>query len=161
MVSKGTAKPYIKCIGYSANDVTGSCYQVRFKKYNILLDCGLIQGYDIVTDYKLNQKQLKKIKPKEIDYIILSHLHSDHSALLPALYARGCQAHLYAPYGSKILLRLLWEDSLKIMIQDCTKLQNAGYKASPFYSQEDIEKALNRDIAVSYTHQTLPTKRLL
>lgn len=150
MVSRGTEKPYVKCIGNSAVDVTGSCYLVRFKKYCLLLDCGLVQGHDIATDYKLNMAQLKKIKSKEIDYIILSHQHMDHAGLIPALYARGCQAHVYIPQGSKQFLKLLWEDSMKIFTQDCQKLNNKGTKASPYYSQEDIDRALDRCIEIGY-----------
>ena len=150
MVSRGTEKPYVKCIGNSAVDVTGSCYLVRFKKYCLLLDCGLIQGHDIATDYKLNMAQLKKIKPKEIDYIVISQPHTDHVALTPALYARGCQAHIYIPKGSKLFLKLLWEDSMKIFTQDCQRLNNKGTKATPFYTQENIDRALDRCIELEY-----------
>lgn len=162
MVKRGTKKSYVQTIGASATGVTQSCYIVRYKKYVIMLDCGLYQESDIATNYKKNQKLLKKINSREIDWIILHECHIDHIGLLPALYARGCQAHLYAPYGSKILLRLLWEDSLKIMMQDCTKLQNAGYKAPLLYSQEDIEKALNRVIEVGYSnHESSPVVEYL
>lgn len=153
MTNKGTAKPYVKCIGASSTGVTQSCYVVRFKKYVILLDCGMYQESDIATNYKENLRFLKKIKVKDIDFISLSHLHNDHSGLIPALYARGCQAHLYAPSGSTPFLRLLWEDSMKIMQQDCQKLNNKGTKASPFYTQEDIERALDRIIEVDYLNR--------
>lgn len=152
MINQNTKKPYVKCIGESAHNVTQSCYLVRFKKYAILLDCGLYQESDIKTNYDKNYNLLKKIKPRNIDFIILSHIHVDHTGMVPALYAKGCQAHLYVPFGSKMLLKLLWEDSLKIMQQDCTKLQKAGYKISPFYSQDDIDKALDRVIEVGYSN---------
>ena len=157
MTNKGTKTPYVKCIGNSATEVTGSCYLVRFKKYCLLLDCGLTQGHDIATDYKANVAMLKKIKVKEIDYIVLSHNHVDHSGLLPALYARGCQAHIYAPLGSAKFLRLLWEDSMKIFTQDCQKLMSKGTKATPFYTQEDIERTLARIIEVPWhkSHQKM------
>ena len=61
MTNKGTAKPYVKCIGASSTGVTQSCYVVRFKKYVILLDCGGYQESDISTNYKENLKLLKKI----------------------------------------------------------------------------------------------------
>lgn len=151
MVSKSTKVPYVKFIGNSAVDVTGSAYLVRFKKYCILLDFGLIQGHDIATDYKMNLEQIKKIKPKEIDFICLHELHQDHIGLIPALYAKGCQAHIFIPWGNKQFLRLLWEDSLKIMQQDCLKLSNSGKKATPFYTQDDIETSLSRIIEVPYS----------
>lgn len=151
---KGTSKPYIHFIGNSSVDVTGSMHHVRFNKYSLLLDAGMIQGGDIVSNYVQNKEQLKKIKPKEIDYIILSHVHIDHSGLIPALFARGCNAHVYVPYGSTKFLKLLWEDSLKIHISDCQKIESKhGRKASPLYSQHDIDKVLMRCIEVQYGHQ--------
>ena len=155
MVSRGTKKPYAQAIGASATGVTQSCYIVRFKKYVIMLDCGLYQESDIATNYKKNQELLKKIKPRDIDWIILHECHADHTCLVPALYARGCQAHLIVPYGSKRFLKLLWEDSMKIFTQDCQKLNNKGIKATPFYTQDDIDTALNRIIEVGWA--TIPT----
>lgn len=149
MTSKGTAKPYVKFIGAAATGVTQSCHMVRFQKYCILFDCGLYQeGGDIATNYRVNQDFLKKFRIKDVDYVILSHVHIDHSGLIPALFARGCQAHVYVPVGSKPILKLLWEDSMKIFTQDCQKLNNSGKKASPFYTQEDIDKVLDRCIEV-------------
>ena len=86
MVNKGTIKPYVKCIGASATEVTGSAYFVRYKKYCLLLDCGLVQGHDIATDYKLNIDLLKKIKPKEIDaQILLANLYTNFNHLDKAM----------------------------------------------------------------------------
>lgn len=155
MTTKGTAKPYVKFIGNSSTEVTGSCHLVRFKNYVILLDCGMVQGHDIVTDYKANMALLKKIKPKEIDWIILSHVHIDHSGLIPALYARGCQAHLIVPQGSYDFLKLLWEDSMKIFFQDCFKMSKRLIKASPYYTQDDIDNALGRIIEIPYQNNIL------
>ena len=152
MVSgKGTSKPYVQFLGNSAISVAGSINLVRFKKYAILLDCGLAQGFDIATGYKTNKDMLKKLRCKEIDWIILSHIHADHGSLVPALFAKGCQAHVFIPRGSVPFLKLLWEDSAKIMEQDCLKLQHKhGMKATPFYTQVDIERALNRVIEVDF-----------
>ena len=155
MVNKETAKPYVKFIGNSSTEVTGSCHLVRFKNYVIFLDCGMIQGHDIVNDYKANMAMLKKIKPKEIDWIILSHVHIDHSGLIPALYARGCQAHLIVPQGSYEFLKLLWEDSMKIFFQDCFKMSKRFIKASPYYTQNDIDNALGRIIEITYQNNFL------
>ena len=152
MVSKGTKKPYIDFIGYSSHDVTGSCYKVRFKKYYVLLDCGGVQLNDPLSSYKANMSQLKSLKPTEIDYIITSHpQHYDHGGMICALYARGCQAHVYVPKGVKKYLKIMWEDSLKIMLSDCEKINRKhGMKASPLYDNQAIERALDRCIEVDY-----------
>lgn len=152
---KGTAKPYVKFISGSATGVTGSAHLVRFKNYGILLDCGLEQGHDIMTDYQANKDFLHKIRVKDIQYIILSHCHVDHSGLIPALFAKGCQAHVYVPTGSIPLLRLLWADSLKIHQSDCLKLQKKhGRKFAPFFTEDDIDTALGRCIEIGFNEET-------
>ena len=151
---KGTAKPYVKFISGSATGVTGSAHLVRFKNYGILLDCGLEQGHDIMTDYQANKDFLHKIRAKDIQYIILSHCHVDHSGLIPALFAKGCQAHVYVPTGSTPLLRLLWADSLKIHQSDCLKLQKKhGRKFAPFFTEDDIDTALGRCIEIGFNEE--------
>ena len=152
---KGTAKPYVKFISGSATGVTGSAHLVRFKNYGILLDCGLEQGHDIMTDYQANKDFLHKIRVKDIQYIILSHCHQDHSGLIPALFAKGCQAHVYVPTGSTPLLRLLWADSLKIHQSDCLKLQKKhGRKFAPFFAEDDVDTALSRCIEINFNEET-------
>lgn len=154
MTTKGTSKPYFQAIGASATGVTQSCYLVRFKKYVGLMDCGLYQESDIQSNYKANRELIKKIRAKDVDYVFLHELHIDHTGNVPALYAKGCHAHIYAPQGSTPFLRLLWEDSLKIHLQDCQKLQNKhGIKANPMYSQVDVESALNRIIEIPFNVQ--------
>ena len=151
---KGTSKPYVKFLGAASTGVTQSCHLVRFNKYAILLDCGIYQEGDIATNYKKNRELLKKIKAREIDYIICEESHADHSALIPALYAQGCQAHLIVPSGSTPFLRVLWEDSMKIMIQDCQKLNNKhNIKVAPLYGQNDIEIALDRCVEIEPLEQ--------
>lgn len=153
---KSTAKPYVKFISGSATGVTGSAHLVRFKNYGILLDCGLEQGHDIMTDYQANKDFLHKLRAKDIQYVILSHCHVDHSGLIPALFAKGCQAHVYVPVGSKSLLRLLWTDSLKIHQSDCLKLQKKhGRNFAPFFTEEDIDIALGRCIEVNFNEETM------
>ena len=152
---KGTAKPYVKFISGSATGVTGSAHLVRFKNYGILLDCGLEQGHDIMTDYQANKDFLHKIRVKDIHYIILSHCHVDHSGLIPALFAKGCQAHVYVPTGLIPLLRLLWADSLKIHQSDCLKLQKKhGRKFAPFFTEDDVDTALGRCIEINFNEET-------
>ena len=148
---KGTSRPYVQFLGNSAIDVAGSVNLLRFKRYCLLLDAGWAQGFDVMTSYRQNKEAVKKVKCKEIDYIILSHAHLDHHGLCPALYAKGCHAHIYVPQGSTQFIKLMWEDSLKIHLQDCQKLQNKhGIKANPLYSPADIENTLNRIIEIQY-----------
>lgn len=146
---KGVNKPSIQILGNSAIDVAGSINLVRYGRYCMLLDCGMAQGFgDAISNWKANRDQLKKLKPKEIDWVILSHTHSDHCGLIPALFAKGSHAHVYVPAGSIDILRLMWEDSVKIMKSDMEKAKRKGVKCPPFYDEDDVEIALNRCIEV-------------
>lgn len=160
-MGSGTAKPYVKFSSNASVAVAGSSHLVRFQQYGILLDCGLSQGHDIATDYQNNKDLMKKLRPKEIQWVILSHLHQDHSGEIPALFAKGAQCHVYVPSGSLPFLKLLWEDSLKIHQSDCLKLTNKHGKGySPLYTADDIETALNRCIEVDYHVKTHLTKNI-
>lgn len=160
-MGNGTKQPYVKFPSNASVTVAGSAHLVRFQQYGILLDCGIAQGGTIEGDYQRNKDLLKSLRIKDIQWIILSHCHGDHGSLAPALYAKGCQAHLYVPKGSVPFLRLLWEDCLKIHQSDCLKLTNKhgkGYR--PLYTAEDIETALNRCIEIDYHQKTYLTKNI-
>lgn len=160
-MGSGTAKPYVKFPSNASVAVAGSSHLVRFQNYGILLDCGVAQGNDIATDYQNNKNLMKKLRPKEIQWVILSHLHQDHSGLIPALFAKGAQCHVYVPIESIPFLRLLWEDGLKIHQSDCLKLTNKHGKGySPLYTADDIEMALNRCIEVDYHEKVCLTKNI-
>lgn len=143
MDNKILKKPYIEFVGGSATDVTGSAYLVRFLNYHILLEYGLVQTSDDNADYVTNNKRHKDIKPKKIDYIILSHCHIDHCGLIPKLYREGCNAPLFIPKGSKGLLTIQLQDSVKIFTQEYERSGRA-----PLYTQEDVDKALSHVVEV-------------
>ena len=160
-MGNGVAKPYVKFPSNASVTVAGSAHLVRFQQYGILLDCGIAQGGTIEGDYQRNKDLLKSLRVKDIQWIVLSHCHGDHGSLAPALYAKGCQAHLYAPKGSVPFLKLLWEDCLKIHQSDCLKLTNKHGKGySPLYTTDDIETALSRCIEVDYHQKTYLTKNI-
>ena len=141
----------ISFIGNNAVDVTGSCTIIKHNDIRIALDCGMIQTNNIVADYKANKELAKKIKPKDIQFIICSHLHNDHIGLLPVVYHIGCQAHIYIPAGSKELMKIMLEDSVKIMISDALRLeQKHGIKVAPLATEEDIERVINRVIEIPF-----------
>lgn len=143
-MDKNLGKSYIECIGQSCYDVTGSSYLLKFLGHTGLIEYGLFQSNRLLEDYKINKIKPKSLKPKEIDFILLCQVHADHSCKIPSLYSLGCTAPIYAPLGSKDLLKLLWEDSAKIMEQDAEKINRLyGIKASPLFTHDEITNALN------------------
>ena len=128
----------IDFIGMNADNVTGSMTLIESEGLNILLECGLFQSNDIVGDYRVNNRNLK-FSPKKIDFIILGHVHADHSMLIPRLYAEGCKARIIAPTGTKGFYKLMGQDSAYIIERDCISLEKK-YKKSfhRMYTESDV-----------------------
>lgn len=154
MINKPLKRSYISFNCNSSNEVTGSAYVVHHKQYQVMLDCGMIQGHgDIYSNYQANREQCKKFRPKTLDAILISHSNIDHFGLLPYLYSRGCTATTFVPEGNKEVLKILLEDSLKIMISDCQKIEHKhGKKASPLYTQDDIDKTMNNMVEIPFNY---------
>lgn len=154
MKNESIKRSYISFDCNASHDVTGSCYIVNHKEYQVMLDCGLIQGKgDIYTTYKANKEQCRKFRPKLLDAILVTHSNIDHFGLLPYLYSRGCTASTFVAEGNRDVIKLLLEDSLKIMISDCQKIERKhGQKATPLYSQEDIDKTINHIVEIPFNY---------
>lgn len=88
---------------------------------------------------------LRKIKPQELDYIFVLHLHYDHIGMIPSMYQNGkCEAKIIVPNGCKSILKEMWLDSAKIMNKDCEYLNRKFDKNYlPFYTEEEISIALS------------------
>lgn len=111
-----------------------------------MFELGLIQeGHTILENYKFNRKLLQKIKPKEIDAIIIGHNHQDHIGMIPSLYSKkNCQAQIIVPKNSTFIIREMWLDCAFINARDVevlNRLPNRSYE--PFYTEEDVEYALS------------------
>lgn len=150
-MSKGTTRPYLHFVGNNSTDVSGSCTILRFDNIKLALDMGLIQTNNIVADYRANRDMMKRIKPKTVHGVVISHCHSDHCANLLSAVHMGMNAHIYVPQGSIPIMRIMLEDSAKIMESDSTKLQNKhGIKAPPLATLEDVDKVMNWCVEVPF-----------
>lgn len=143
-MSKKKEKVTLEIIGGNAESVTGSCTRITTQEHVYLFELGMIQdGHTPLENYKKNSKLLQKIKPNEIDYIIIGHLHLDHVGLLPALYARGkCNARIIVPEKSTSILKEMWLDSAYINQRDVEviNLKDRNYEA--FYNEDIVMKTL-------------------
>ena len=74
----------------ATHEVTGSCYYLEAAGKKFLVDCGMEQG----PDYYENQDI--PVKGSDLDFVLLTHAHMDHSGNLPAIYAKGFQGPIYA-----------------------------------------------------------------
>jgi metallo-beta-lactamase family protein len=77
----------------AAREVTGSCYLVECADARFLVDCGLFQGG--AEAYRKNRAR-PAFDPREIDFVLLTHAHIDHSGMLPRLVKLGFHGKIYA-----------------------------------------------------------------
>lgn len=143
-MAKVVSKPYLHFVGRNSTEVTGSATLIRYLGYTILVDYGARQTSDDKEDYVINSKRNRAIRPKEIDMVVLTHIHLDHSGMIPRLVKEGMDCPIYIPVGSKGLLTLLWNDSVKIFNQD-----ERAFGRQPIYSQEDVTEALKHVVELS------------
>lgn len=106
----------------------------------------MIQGeHTVLENYRANMKFVQKIKPQEVEYIIIGHCHQDHIGMIPTLYARGkCNAKIIVPKGSTAILKEMWLDSSFINCRDVEVLNikdDRNYE--PFYTEDIVYKTLD------------------
>ncbi|CAG5073619.1 Ribonuclease [Dyadobacter sp. CECT 9623] len=135
----------------AAQTVTGSKHLITTEKgTKILLDCGLFQG--IQTD-EFNQNF--GFKPSEVDFLILSHAHIDHSGLIPRLVKKGFKGEIYTTAATADLCRVMLMDSAHIQEKDLERInrrrKNQGRPLlEELYDSEDAAHALTLFKTVKY-----------
>jgi metallo-beta-lactamase family protein len=142
----------IKFIG-AAQTVTGSRHLLTSKNgYRILLDCGLYQAKGSDTD-ALNRHL--GFEPQQVDCVILSHAHIDHSGNLPNLVKQGYKNKIYCTPATADLCKIMLADCAKIQENDTDFLNKQRIKEGkeliqPIYDQLDVEKCLRQLITIDY-----------
>lgn len=120
----------------AAQTVTGSKHLVTLENgKRILLDCGLLQGKGEKTD---EYNRDFDFEPQNINYLILSHAHIDHSGLVPRLVKLGFAGPIFCTPPTRELCQLLLRDSAHIQQNN----NGNGAAEAPLYTDEDVEQAL-------------------
>src|SRR5215217_4828735 len=133
--------------------VTGSSHLIILDDgFQILLDCGLFQGKQAYVD-EWNQKFA--FSPKDVDVLILSHAHIDHSGRIPKLVKEGFQGKIFCTPATLDLSTIMLIDSGHIQTRD-SEFHNKRRKKRglvelpPLYSLEDVNAALKLFQTVNY-----------
>lgn len=123
--------------------VTGSKYLIEAADKKILIDCGLFQGY---KELRLRNWTAFPIPPAEIDAVVLTHAHLDHSGYLPLLVKQGFRGKIYCTPPTFDLCKLLLPDSGYIQEEDAKRANKYRYSkhdpAVPLYTLADAEESL-------------------
>ena len=123
------------------HEVTGSCHVLEVNGKYIMMDCGLEQGRDIYVNEDL------PVPASEIDAVLLSHAHIDHSGLLPKLVKDGFHGMIYCTDATKQLCDIMLKDSAHIQESEAEwasrKAKRSGRKqVKPLYTVQDAEIAM-------------------
>ncbi|MEL6922639.1 MAG: MBL fold metallo-hydrolase [Bacteroidota bacterium] len=141
----------------AAQEVTGSAHLITLDNgYKILLDCGLYQGRN-KTMQDFNQSWL--FKPAEVDCLILSHAHIDHSGRIPKFVKDGFAGDIFCTHATRSLCAIMLLDSAKIQMRDAEYFNKRQLKKKkrkrkqlrdPLYDTDDVRLALERFVGHNY-----------
>jgi metallo-beta-lactamase family protein len=143
----------------AAQHVTGSSHLLILKNgIRILLDCGMFQGEDD-NDYERNSEW--HFDPREIDILILSHAHIDHTGRVPKLVKDGFKGKIYSTHATRSLCALMLLDSAMIQEKDAEfhnkKLAQKKHEdnqknklRTPLYTQKDVNPSMQRFVTFGY-----------
>ncbi|MCB9989918.1 MAG: MBL fold metallo-hydrolase [Rhodospirillales bacterium] len=125
--------------------VTGSKYLLEDGNLKVMVDCGLFQGLK-----PLRQRNWEKlpVNPAELDAVLLTHAHIDHSGYLPLLVKDGFKGKIYCTAASFDLCSILLPDCGRIQQSDADRANRYGYTkhhpALPLYTEDDAYAALEQ-----------------
>lgn len=136
----------------AAHEVTGSCHLLQTDGKNILIDCGMEQGPDLYENPGL------PIAESEVDYVLLTHAHIDHSGLLPLLTKKGFKGSIFTTYATADLCNIMLRDSAHIQEFEAEWRNRKGRRAGqpefePLYVMQDALDAIEHIVPCEYNER--------
>ena len=144
----------------ATREVTGSKHLITTDSgHTILLDCGMYQGKGMETDAANRDLGFD---PAQLDCVVLSHAHIDHSGLIPYIVKMGFKGDIYCTPATRDLCALMLADTAFIQEQDVRtynkkidkqnphKEKGKKYFVEPLYNQQDVNRALKHFVTYSY-----------
>lgn len=129
----------VKFLG-AAGEVTGSKYLLQIDDYTLLIDCGLFQGR---KDLRLLNWAPFPFSPADIDAVIITHAHLDHTGYLPKLFKDGFRGPVYCTTATADLMYLILIDSAGLQVEEAKYAKKKGYSRHanpmPLYDEQDVE----------------------
>jgi metallo-beta-lactamase family protein len=138
--------------------VTGSCFMVSVNGSQVLIDCGLLQGS---RSDEMHNADAFPFEASDIDAVILTHAHIDHSGRIPLLVKRGFRGPVYTHHASADLCRVMLADSGFLHERQAAwenRRRNAQKQVEPVYDRHDAETAQRQFVGLDYglTSEILP-----
>lgn len=123
------------------HEVTGSCTLLEIGGHYGLIDCGMEQGRDLFENIAI------PVPAAQIEFVLVTHAHMDHTGHLPLLYKQGFRGTVYATEATCDLCGIMLRDAAHIQMSEAewkgAKAARAGQPApEPLYTLEDVEGVL-------------------
>lgn len=132
----------------AAREVTGSCHVLRVNGQTVLLDCGMFQGKR--SDSSVKNRALP-VPIDEIDAVVLSHAHIDHSGRLPFLVAQGYTKTIWATAATRDLCAVMLADSAHIQEKDAEFLARKNKEVlEPLYGMRHAVRTMELMVGIPY-----------
>ena len=135
--------------------VTGSKYLIRAGAKRVLIDCGLFEG---LKQLRLRNWDAPPVDPREVDAVVLTHAHLDHSGYLPLFVKRGFGGPVFCSHATEDFCRILLPDSGYLQEEEAEYANRHGFSkhapALPLYTLRDAERCLGSLTPVSYRSTT-------
>jgi metallo-beta-lactamase family protein len=146
----------IKFLG-AAGTVTGSKIYLEHQSVKLLIDCGLFQGLKELR--LMNWKELP-IDVTQLDYVLITHGHLDHTGYLPKLVKQGYKGEILGNAPSLAIAEIILKDTAKIQEEEAIKANKEKFTkhqpALPLYTEEDVDRTLE----LFYTIETNTWRQL-
>lgn len=134
--------------------VTGSATHLAWGGTRVLVDCGLYQG-----DEELEARNWARFPfpPHELDAVVATHSHLDHTGLLPRLVAEGFSGPIYCSRASRSLISLVLEDAAKLQEEEARYAKKKGYsrhpEPRPLYTADDARRVIRQLTPIPFDRQ--------
>jgi len=142
----------IKIFGAAGGEVTGSSYLVQTATANVLIDCGMFQGG---KESEKKNKLPEGARVREIDAVLLTHGHLDHTGRVPMLVKFGYNGPIYSTEETLELTQIILQDSARLQVADAVRHNRKHWKKGmppfePLYTTEHVEMMRELAKAVEY-----------
>ncbi|MCU0389130.1 MAG: MBL fold metallo-hydrolase, partial [Chitinophagaceae bacterium] len=140
----------VKFLG-AASEVTGSKYLLQIGDFRVLIDCGLFQGR---KELRLLNWEPFPIPPSEIDAVIITHAHLDHTGYLPKLFKDGYEGPVYCTTATADLMNLILMDSAGLQVEEAKYAKKKGYSKHaeplPLYDVDDVKPIADKIVGTTF-----------
>jgi metallo-beta-lactamase family protein len=140
----------------ATREVTGSCFLVQTGQWRILVDCGLIQGS---REHERHNRAPFPFSPRDLDAVVLTHAHLDHSGRLPLLVKQGFDGPIFTQRATVDLCAIMLEDAAYLQEREA-EWENRRRKnpqqreIEPLYDTDDARRTLKSFVPLEYRTPT-------